>query len=285
VKTQLLHLGLLVGLPLASAAQASGSVRALPVTFYTAEFQPSTAQDSTAYCVETTFRDSVSLGGVTRVYFPSGALKQYIPYANVYRRIVHGTLTNWYEDGRMRTKEDFLNGQRHGDLLTYYPDGTLKRREHYEQGRCGIGNCYGPDGAAVPYFVYEQLPLYPGGEEQLLKELKHALRLNSQEVVAMRRETGRMPYNVVYDLRRQVDVELTVTNDGRVASARVVHSTANFLNNAALRAVTKLKRRFVPGRRDGQVLMSFLTVPVYYTLGTYQPYNGGYNRSYRMGPH
>ena len=80
-----------------------------------------------------------------------------------------GTLTTWYEDGQMCTKEDYVRGVRHGDLLTYYPDGTLKRREHYENGFCGIGNCYGPDGNPVPYFAYEQLPLYPGGEAELVK--------------------------------------------------------------------------------------------------------------------
>ncbi|MDO7849294.1 TonB family protein [Hymenobacter sp. M29] len=265
MKAYFLSFGLLVGLPLAGRAQAVPQVLPQPpATFYTLDFEPTTQADTAAYCAETTFRDS--LAAVTRVFYPSGALRQYIPYANAYRQTVHGTLTTWYEDGRMRTKEDFYNGVRDGDLLTYYPDGTLKRRDHYEKGRCGIGNCYGPNGASVPYFIYEQLPLYPGGEAQLTKELAKGVRLNARELDAMRRESVHIYRMARAGLHREVDVELLVGEDGRIANAKVVKSGASFLNEAALRAVAKLKRQFVPARRDGQTVPSRYTVPVYYTM-------------------
>ncbi len=209
------------------------------------------------------FRDSLS--GVARVFYPSGRLWQYVPYANVYRSIRYGTATTWYEDGQMNTKEDYVGGVRHGDLLTYYPDGRLKRRDHYTNGTCGIGRCYGPDGVPVPYFSYEQLPLYPGGEEMLLKELNKAVRLNALEIEAMRQDSYRSQ-RWQMSPRRQVELELTVSPEGRITGARVVKSTARYLNTAALRAVARLKRPFVPGRRDGQVMLSYLTVPIYYTL-------------------
>lgn len=268
--------------PLAGWAQAPNApVPASVSSFFTADFKSASPDDTTAFCAETTFRDSLS--AVTRVYYPSGYLKQYIPYANVYSHLLHGTLSNWYEDGQMRTKEEYLNGRRNGELLTYYPDGMPKRRERYVDGKCGVGSCYAPDGQPVPYFVYEQLPLYPGGEEQLTKELTRAVRLNSQEVDAMRRESRHTLRTVQQNWQREVDVELAVATDGRITDARVVHSTAGFLNGAALRAVAKLKRQFIPGQRDGQVMMSYLTVPVFYILETpyrattqapYQPYRG-----------
>jgi len=258
----------------------SSAVPQPPATFYTPDFRPTTPDDTTAYCAETTFRDS--LAGVTRVFYPSGVLRQYIPYINAYRQTVHGTLTTWYEDGSMRTKEDYYNGVRHGDLLTYYPDGTLKRRDHYEKGLCGIGNCYGPNGAPVPYFIYEQLPLYPGGEAQLTKELAKGVRLNARELSAMRNESSQVYRMARAGLSREVDVELLVGEDGRIAHAKVVKSSSSFLNEAALRAVAKLKRQFVPARRDGQTVLSRYTVPVYYTMelpsrqagGPYYPRTG-----------
>ncbi|MBH8557048.1 energy transducer TonB [Hymenobacter negativus] len=265
MKTRLLYLGLLLAGPLAGQAQAPRAATPGPISsFFTPDYQPSTASDSTALCAETTFRDSLS--GITRVYYPSGKLKQYIPYLNVVRGVRYGSVTTWYENGQMCTKEDYVRGVRHGDLLTYYPDGTLKRREHCQDGRCGVGTCYDANGYPVPYFAYEQLPLYPGGEERLLKELAKAVRLNSQELAAARRATRHMPDMVQFGWRREVDVELAVATDGRVTDARVVQSTAGFLNNAVLRAVAKLQRQFVPGRRDGQVMTSFLTVPLFYTL-------------------
>ena len=266
----------LLALPLAGHAQVGQpELPQPPATFYTPDFQLTTQFDSTAYCAETTFRDS--LAAVTRVFYPSGALRQYIPYANAYRQLVHGTLTTWYEDGRMRTKEDFFNGQRHGDLLTYYPDGTLKRRDHYEKGLCGIGNCYGPNGAPVQYFIYEQLPLYPGGEAQLTKELAKGVRLNPREMDIWRRESAYLYRMARAGLQRQVDVELLVGEDGRVANAKVVKSSSRFLNDAALRAVAKLKRPFVPARRDGQVVQSHFTVPVYFTIDMPHPEYSGPN--------
>ena len=252
-------------MPLAGHAQApSRALPTPPAVFFTEDFRPATPDDSTAYCAETTFRDSLS--GVVRVYYPSGHLKQYTPYANVHRRVVHGTRSTWYEDGQMRSKEDYLAGVRSGELRTFYPDGALKRSERYTNGLCGVGTCYAPNGAPVPYFAYEQLPLYPGGEAQLLKELGRAVRLNQQEVTAMRHETSRVQDLARYGWQRQVDVELAVAPDGRITNARIVGSTAHFLNSAALRAVARLQRQFVPGRRDGQVMLSYLTVPVYYTI-------------------
>jgi protein TonB len=280
MKTPVLLLGILLTSPLASHAQRATTPN--PVSsFFTPGFQASTSADTTALCAETIYRDSLS--GVTRMYYPSGHLKQYIPFAHVARGIRHGCVTTWYEDGQLCTKEDYMRGQRNGELLTYYPDGTLKRRERYEEGRCGVGTCYDSNGYPIQYFSYEQLPLYPGGAEQLMKELTRAVRLNAQETEAMRRESRGMQYNVKTVWKRQVDVELTVTADGRVANARVVHSNAGFLNNAALRAAATLKRQFVPGRRDGQVLMSFLTVPLYYTMELpNRNYNNNsiYNRGY-----
>ena len=265
MKTRVLYLGLLLAGPLASRAQAPRAATPRPVTsFFTPDYQPANAADTTALCAETTFRDSLS--GTTRVYYPSGKLKQYIPYANVARGVRYGCVTTWYESGQMCTKEDYVRGVRHGDLLSYYPDGTLRRREHCQDGRCGVGVCYDAHGYPVPYFAYEQLPLYPGGEERLLKELGRAVRLNREEVAAARRAVSQLPDMVQYGWRREVDVELAVAPDGRIAHARVVQSTAGFLNGAVLRAVAGLQRRFVPGRRDGQAMTSYLTVPLFYTL-------------------
>jgi protein TonB len=259
MKNQLLAVGLLLAGPLASRAQAP------PVSaFYTADYKPTTADDTTAFCVETTFRDSVA--GVCRIYYPSGKLRQYVPYSNVALGTVYGTLTSWYEDGTMRSKEDYVGGQRHGDLLTYYPDGTLKRREQYVHGLGGVGTCFAPDGSQMPYFAYEQLPLYPGGQAKLIDELRDGILLNDHETLALRREGAKVMKTATKIWKLEVQVELLVGEDGRVVGAEVVKSNSSFLNNAALRAAAKLKRQFVPARLDGEAVKSHFVVPVLYTL-------------------
>ena len=268
MKTLLLCAALLVAWLGAACAQAPAA--AVPLgggsSFFKADFSPSTADDSTAFCAETTYRDSLT--GVTRVYYPSGRLKQFVPYSDVRQRILYGTLTTWYEDGTMRTKEEYVAGKRHGDLLTFYPDGALKRRDHFESGRSGIGTCYAPDGTYVPYFAYEQLPLYPGGDAGLVEELERGLRrsLSSKETAAMYNESYRTIASSPRSWKREVLVELVVAEDGRVTNYQVVRSDAPALNNAALRVAAKLSRQFVPARRDGQAVVSYLVVPVMYTV-------------------
>ncbi|OGX85135.1 hypothetical protein BEN47_02030 [Hymenobacter lapidarius] len=263
MKTCIFYLGWLLAWPLAGQAQGPGLLN--PVAyFFTEDFKATTADDSLAYCVETTFRDSLS--GMMRVYYPSGKLKQFVPHGDVRRRIIYGTLSNWYENGAMRSKEDFVMGKRHGDLLTYYPDGTPKRREQHVHGRGGVGSCYAPDGSPVPYFGYEQLPLYPGGETELLKEITRGVRLNPKETAEMRQEIAQVMNTPHKNWKREVLVELVVAEDGRLADARVVLSGSPYLSAATLRSVAQLKRQFMPARRDGQVVKCHFIVPVSFTL-------------------
>lgn len=166
----------------------------------------------------------------------------------------------------MRSKEDFVMGKRHGDLLTYYPDGTLKRREQYVHGRGSVGSCYAPDGSPVPYFGYEQLPLYPGGEAELVKEIARGVRLNPVEAAEMRRDIAQVMNMRHKDWKREVLVELIVAEDGRLADARVISSGSPYLSAATLRSVAQLKRQFMPARRDGQVVKCNFIVPVYFKL-------------------
>ena len=266
VKSFFLSLALLAGPVVAAAQDTATGVPPPTSSFFNADFSPASDADSTAYCAETTFRDSLT--GVMRVYYPSGQLYQFVPYGDLRRRVLHGTLTTWYQNGTMRTKEDYVAGQRHGDLLSYYPDGTLKRRDLFEQGRSGIGSCYAPDGSYVPYFAYEQLPLYPGGDAGLVNELQRGLRrsMSKKESNAMLAESYRTVLATYGSWKREVLVELVVAKDGRVKDYKVIHSNAPALNNAALKTVAGLTRQFVPARRDGQVVVSRVVVPVQYVL-------------------
>ena len=271
------QLGALLAGPFVGRAQPAATLPTTVSRYYTAGLQPVATPDSATYCSETTYRDS--LAAVTRVFYPCGRLKQYVPFLYTPQYVLHGTISSWYEDGQMQTKEDYVGGQRHGDLLTYYPNGGLKRREHYTRGRGSVGTCYAPNGAVVPFFIYEQLPLYPGGTESLQKELTKAVRLTSAERNAMEREAALWYRNALYGAKRSVHVELVVDENGTVADASVVRSTAPFLNAAALRAAATLKRPFVPARRDGQIVKSHYTVSIYYTLQ--MPYQSEFPSRYR----
>ena len=131
--------------------------------------------DSAGACTEV-----LNLGdgrGLLRAYYPSGRLGEYVPYADLATGLRHGVLTTWYDSGQLHPRQIFQGGQRAGELLVYYPDGRLKRSTQYVAGNELLGSYFDPAGQPVPFFPYEQLPLYPGGEAQLTKELIKAGRV------------------------------------------------------------------------------------------------------------
>ena len=115
------------------------------------------------------------------------------------------------------------------------------------------------------------MPLYPGGEAELVKELGACCASPLRKCPPCAASNLDAKHDPL-QLETQVDVELAVSPEGQIIDARVAGSTAQYLNRAALRAVAKLKRQFVPGRRDGQAMASYLTVPVYYTSSLNGPY-------------
>jgi protein TonB len=221
-----------------------------------------------AYWLQVTYSDS--LRGIVRRCYPSGKLKEYIPYADLQRRIIHGTVSTWDENGQMRTKEEYVGGYRHGQLLAYYPDGTLQRQDTYNYGRSMVGTCFGPDGRPVLYTPYEQLPLYPGGDAMLVKEVRRHIRLSMADVEQLRYwENSNQRF-----LGGEVKVAFTVATDGTVKDVVINESSMRqSINNKVLEAVRSMSRRFLPGRRNGQPVEARLELPLSFEL---------YTNSYRV---
>ncbi|OGX90942.1 hypothetical protein BEN49_21565 [Hymenobacter coccineus] len=244
------------------------------VAYLDADERPLPGPDSAAYRVETLRPDSSR--AVVRRYYATGALQAYTPYLDLGRGVVHGTRTTWYEDGGLCTKEEYLGGRRQGELLAYYPDGTLKRRDRFAADQNMLGACYGPDGRPVPYFPYEQPPLYPGGALVLYHDVTRQVRPTATEMHrfaplgalgwgnAAAQPGGAVP--AVPGKARwpvgEIDVVFTITEQGEVADPYVAHSSAPWLNEKVLAAVRGLTKRFRPGQRDGQTVRATCRVPV-----------------------
>ncbi|WP_157886919.1 energy transducer TonB [Hymenobacter sp. PAMC 26628] len=276
-----LLLPLLVAWGLGGAARAQTTpAPAFPqttVAYLDADERPLPGPDSAAYRVETLRTDSSSRA-VVRRYYATGALQAYTPYLDLGRGVVHGTRTTWYEDGRPCTKEEYLGGRRQGELLAYYPDGTLKRRDQFVADQNMLGACYGPDGRPVPYFPYEQPPLYPGGALLLYHDVTRRVRPTATEMHRFDTSGSLMWEGAFGGARRetrpavvpgatrwpvgQIDVVFTITEQGEVADPYVARSSAPWLNEKVLAAVRGLTKRFRPGQRDGQTVRATCQVPV-----------------------
>ena len=213
----------------------------------------SSQTDSTGTCTEVLHWEEAM--GLVRVFYSSGHLKEYVPYHSLATGGRHGLVTTWYDSGQLETQQPYEQGQRTGTLRVYYDTGALKRETQFVNGNELPGSCFDPSGQPVAYFPYEQLPLYPGGDAQLSKEINKALRLPSQLT------------RWVSDEPLLVDVEFRVAEDGSIQAPRVAHSSwVPGLDQAVLAAVAKLKRRFTPARRDGRTVVCAYHLPVKFRI-------------------
>jgi protein TonB len=205
--------------------------------------------DSAGQCVETLNWSGAI--GLMRIYYPSGHLKEYVPYADLGADKIHGLVTTWYENGQLESQQPFIQGKREGKLLLYYDNGQLKRLSDYIAGAEQLGRCFDIAGIAVPFFPYEQPPLYPGGQMQLAKEIDRAIRW-PRDVPALLGVEERTVY-----------VSFVVGKDGSIRSPQVAMSShIPSLDRAVLATIQKLTRRFTPARRDGLIVQSKYYIPI-----------------------
>jgi hypothetical protein len=207
--------------------------------------------DSTGMCIETANWGGAT--GLTRIYYASGRLKEYIPYANLDANRIHGLVTTWYENGQLESQQHFLRGKRQGKITLYYESGQLKRLSNYEADVELLGKCFDAMGVAVSYFPYEQPALYPGGQMHLVKEVANAIRLPS-EVIKLLGKDDRIVY-----------ISLLIAEDGSIHHPQVdVSSTIPSLDSAVLANIQKLrfKRQFTPAYRDGLAVQSKYIIPI-----------------------
>lgn len=268
---KLLVLGLLNCCSTAAYAQAPAPARdsaqapaRVEVRYVDAHGKKLPSAEGADHRIETTYRDSVR--GAVREYYPSGKLRSYSPYAHVRRHYRHGRFLEYYESGQLHWQEDFVANKRQGDFLVYYPDGTLRRRDHYEAGQRTAGECFGPDGHAVEYFEYEQMPVYLEGDgsfQAIVTGIQQRIRYPAEAL--RHRLAGTIKVKFVVNTKGEVQDAAII---GGVDETKFTGSTLNAVRDmetTVLQAVRDLKR-FKPGMRDGVAVPITYTAPISFKI-------------------
>ena len=99
----------------------------------------------------------------------------------------------------------------------------------------------------------EQMPSYPGGDAALLQDVA-----NNLQYPAMEQENG---------TQGRVVLQFVVTKNGSIGEVKVVRSLSPGCDQAAIKAVKKLKK-FNPGRQNGNAVNVWYTLPVTFKLQT-----------------
>ena len=101
------------------------------------------------------------------------------------------------------------------------------------------------------YHVVEQEPRFPGGEAALMKYIQS--HLNYPKNAAKNNIEGR------------VVVQMVIDSSGKVGKVKVVHSVHKDLDKEAIRVVKSLPK-FTPGRKNGNAVNVWYTLPVPFKL-------------------
>ncbi|AMJ65682.1 hypothetical protein AXW84_09765 [Hymenobacter sp. PAMC 26628] len=203
------------------------------------------------YRRETEFSDSIT-ATVSTYYLATGKLASRQAFANLRKGVPDGISEQWYPNGQLRMHADYRQGRRTGELRTYYSTGQLKRREVYnlKDDFTSTGECFAENGQLVPFYKFEQMPVYPEGD-------------GSARVIVRAVQRGiKYPRLAAKDhCAGQVIVAFNVNALGDVADIRLVQSLCPLADEAVLESIRRLKR-FKPGLQDGNPVAIAFTIPV-----------------------
>jgi TonB family protein len=102
-----------------------------------------------------------------------------------------------------------------------------------------------------PYIVVEEMPMYPGGELELLK----FIAMNTQYPEAAKAE----------GIEGRVIVRFIVNTEGNTEGITVLKGVHPLLDNEAIRVVSRMSG-FRPGMQDGKAVNVWYMVPITFTL-------------------
>lgn len=132
-------------------------------------------------------------------------------------------------------------------VLPYATDAL----KHVLNGSQEVIGSYDDENKIKIYNSVEQMPMYPGGDAALMRDVASNLTY-PQEAMA-KGVVGR------------VVLQFVVNEDGSIGQIKVVRSVSPECDQAAIKAVKKL-RRFEPGRQNGEAVKVWYTMPFNFKL-------------------
>ncbi len=281
------------------ASAASGSAQMLLDTMYFNRQWQQCSRDSAYYYREVFAGTGKKIQFVVRDYYPSGRLQMegtflsihpdrkdghfvyYYPsgkkmqeadyienepagvyqewYANgnpkIYSVIRDGNLDGpyktWSENGVPQLDVVYKQGNLNGRFVSFYENGMPVRDDRYRNGELVKKQCFTRSGKDTLWFPYLLMPQFPGGENKLSEYIDKEM-IYPKEALQIQREG-------------QVTVEFSIERDGKISKVSILKSDREYFNSEALRLVSSFPK-WIPGRKDGQLVEVTLSLPIRFVL-------------------
>lgn len=182
----------------------------------------------------------------------SGQLRFVEEYSDLEKGILDGQCFRYHNNGALKRKIFYKEGQIHDTLTSYFPTGQLKRKDVFESGKLISGRCYTSTGADTAHFDFMIMPVYPGGEAALFKYISSNVKYPKLARKA--------------EIEGTVYVQFTVNSLGQVIDAHLLRSVHDTLDEEALRVVNNMNEPWTPGYEDGEAVSVTYNLPIKFTL-------------------
>lgn len=172
-------------------------------------------------------------------------------FSNFSKLIKEGTSREYFPSGSVAKEISYVNNKMEGAMLTYWPGGTIRRRDLYSNDTLVKGQCFTREGKDTSYFVYDEQPKFPGGQDSLRKFLGRNLTYP--------------PSARLDGIEGTVYVKFKVEKDGTVNEIEIYRGVSAQLDKEAIRVVAKMPP-WSPRVLDGELSAYYLVLPVVFRL-------------------
>ncbi len=225
------------------------------VRYYDLNWDEVEKEKAVYYSTEDLIPSQPPLISVTEYFMETGAKQSIIHYVaaahNAGKKIKQGRRMIWNKEGQLVLRENYENNKLTDSLISYYASGNIKRVELYKEDEMLGGYVFAEDGTQLPYYPFEEMPQFPGGDEAMFQFINRKIKFPRKAFRAKAFGTQIATF--------------VVGADGVVRDIEIKESLHPDIDLEVIR-VLSLMPPWQPGRQDGK------PVPVRYNI----PINFGY---------
>jgi periplasmic protein TonB len=162
-----------------------------------------------------------------------------------------GLWTDWYDDGSLDSKGEFINGKRENTCEWYFRNGQISARETFKNDERTEWEFWNEDGSSADIENAEYLAAFEGGMEALLNFIV--------------KNTVFPPIAKARGIDGRAIVYFIVNEKGEVENIKIKNKVHPLLVNEAIRVVNLLPN-FTPAKAHNRTIRISYNLPVKFTL-------------------